>query len=109
MSMDLSLSGLSQAYSTGQTPNSIATSLYQHLADAKGSIVFLIPLEDALQRCSNIQEIPQESRGALWGAFFAVKDNIDVAGYPTTAGCPDFKYVAEETASCVKQLEAAGW
>ncbi|MGF1656265.1 MAG: allophanate hydrolase [Verrucomicrobiales bacterium] len=44
----------------------------------------------------------------LYGVPFAVKDNIDVAGWPTTAGCPDFKYIADEHAQVVEQLLAAG-
>ena len=44
----------------------------------------------------------------LLGVPFAVKDNIDVAGLPTTAGCPDFAYVAEATAPVVARLLEAG-
>ncbi|MEV6636251.1 allophanate hydrolase [Actinoplanes sp. NPDC051470] len=46
--------------------------------------------------------------GPLHGLRFAVKDNIDVAGVPTTAACPDFAYVPERTAPVVQRLLDAG-
>src|SRR5689334_14909100 len=39
---------------------------------------------------------------------FAVKDNIDVAGLPTTAACPDFAYLPERDAPVVRRLLDAG-
>ena len=44
----------------------------------------------------------------LFGVPFAVKDNIDVAGWPTTAACPALTYRATEDARVVAQLKAAG-
>lgn len=44
----------------------------------------------------------------LWGVPFAVKDNIDVAGIPTTAGCPAFAYVPDAHAASVRRLLDAG-
>ncbi|AUW59910.1 allophanate hydrolase [Sphingobium sp. SCG-1] len=44
----------------------------------------------------------------LAGVPFAVKDNIDVAGFETTAACPDFAYRPEVSASVVERLTAAG-
>jgi allophanate hydrolase len=46
--------------------------------------------------------------GPLAGLRFAAKDNIDVAGVPTTAGCPAFAYVASEHATVVQRLLDAG-
>jgi allophanate hydrolase len=44
----------------------------------------------------------------LAGVPFAVKDNLDVAGVATTAGCPAFAYTPDETATAVARLIAAG-
>ncbi|RBW67865.1 allophanate hydrolase [Bacillus taeanensis] len=44
----------------------------------------------------------------LWGIPFAIKDNIDLADVPTTAGCEEFSYTPTEHASVVKRLIEAG-
>jgi allophanate hydrolase len=44
----------------------------------------------------------------LYGVPFAIKDNIDLAGVPTTAACPDFAYIPTENAFVVEQLIKAG-
>lgn len=44
----------------------------------------------------------------LYGIPFAIKDNIDLAGVPTTAGCPAYAYTPERSAPVVERLIAAG-
>ncbi|MDR3004246.1 MAG: allophanate hydrolase [Acidovorax sp.] len=48
------------------------------------------------------------SRLPLYGVPIAVKDNIDVAGLPTSCACPEFAYQPERNAHVVQRLEAAG-
>jgi allophanate hydrolase len=48
------------------------------------------------------------SGGALAGFRLAVKDNVDAAGLPTTAGCPEFAYRPDHDADAVAALRAAG-
>lgn len=69
---------------------------------------------DALKRrASQLEQLLRADSHAidrlpLYGVPFAVKDNIDVAGLPTTAACPAFSYVPERSATAVEKLEAAG-
>jgi allophanate hydrolase len=58
--------------------------------------------KDLLARAPDPASLP------LWGVPYAVKDNIDVQGMPTTAGCPAFAYRAEADATVVAKLKAAG-
>ena len=51
------------------------------------------PLVDALGQVIVLQQLR-----------FAAKDNIDVAGVPTTLSCPDYAYVATATAPAVRRL-----
>jgi allophanate hydrolase len=44
----------------------------------------------------------------LYGVPFAIKDNIDLVGLPTTAACPDFAYMPEQSAHVVQRLIDAG-
>lgn len=50
----------------------------------------------------------EDSKLPLAGVPFAVKDNMDVAGMATTAGCPAYSFRPEASATVVKNLEAQG-
>lgn len=54
------------------------------------------------------QPLAGAAQGPLAGLRFAVKDNIDVAGWPTTAACPAFAYTPEAHAKAVQRLLDAG-
>ncbi len=57
-----------------------------------------------------ITQVPRAAAadGPLTGLTFAIKDNIDLAGVPTTAGCPAFAYTPAESAEVVSRLVSAG-
>jgi allophanate hydrolase len=44
----------------------------------------------------------------FYGVPFAVKDSIDVAGYPTTCACPAYSRLPDQTAPVVQRLLDAG-
>ncbi len=67
------------------------------------------PAEAVLAAARQVDaRIAAGERLPLAGVPFAVKDNIDVAGVPTTAACPDFAFTPQRSAGTVEHLIAAG-
>jgi hypothetical protein len=106
-----SIALLQQAYLEGKlTPVVVVKALFERLRSEKFPGVFLdLEQEQAvLHRAQALEAIPVSARGALYGVPFAVKDNIDVLGVPTTAACPQFAYTPTEHAACVAAALSAG-
>ncbi|MBC6448772.1 allophanate hydrolase [Actinokineospora sp. HBU206404] len=71
--------------------------------------ITLRPRAEVLAEAGRLDErMAAGERPPLAGVLVAVKDNIDVAGLPTTAGCPSFAYVPTQTATAVARLVEAG-
>jgi allophanate hydrolase len=65
--------------------------------------------EQLLTHAERIQAWQREGKALpLYGLPFAIKDNIDLAYHPTTAGCPAFAYTPRESATAVQKLLDAG-
>lgn len=81
--------------------------------DARGDDAVWISRSDPATLYRRAVDLEQRSRHSvelppLFGIPFAVKDNIDVAGLPTTAACPGFRYTPERDATSVRRLLDAG-
>src|SRR5205085_3636461 len=105
MFLRLDLDHLARAYQTGErTPLDVIDELYARYAEQPHAGVFIhqIPHEDARKAAQAVMHRRQSGDSLpLYGVPFAVKDNIDVAGLETTAGCPAFAYRAERSAHVV--------
>lgn len=80
-----------------------------HAADRPEVWISLRDEDDALREADRIDARVGEGAGLpLAGVVVAVKDNIDVAGLPTTAGAPSYAYAPSADATAVGRLRAAG-
>jgi allophanate hydrolase len=71
--------------------------------------VWMRPLtRDEMMRYADALEGQDPDSLPLYGIPFAIKDNIDLAGVPTTAGCPAYAYTPQQSAAVVGRLIAAG-
>ncbi|GJE57025.1 MULTISPECIES: allophanate hydrolase [Methylobacterium] len=99
-------------YAAGDlTPVDVATLVASRMEAYTDPAVFITPVlrDDLIAAARALMERhPEPNSLPLWGVPFAVKDNIDVAGLPTTAACPAFAYVPSRDAHIVARLKAAG-
>ncbi len=104
----LDIASLKAAYAAGLDPVETVREVYRRIAGAgdPGIFITLVPEEEALAAARALP--PASADTPLWGVPFAVKDNIDVAGLPTTAACPEFAYTPTESAPVVARLLGAG-
>lgn len=104
----MTLAGIQQRYADGDTPSMLIAEICMKIKGWSDPALFIhLPEDDELlELAARVEAMPRDL--PLWGIPFAVKDNIDVAGWPTTAACPDFSYVPEADAEVVRLLREAG-
>ncbi|KPQ25608.1 MAG: allophanate hydrolase [Halomonas sp. HL-48] len=106
----LDIQNLLAAYKQGElTPATLIDALLAQ-ADAHGSEPAWITRLSREQLEPYLKRLEGESPETLplFGIPFAMKDNIDLAGIPTTAGSPAYAYTPTENAFVVQQLIDAG-
>jgi allophanate hydrolase len=106
----LALADLAAAYRERRArPLDVVRTLWSRIESAgdRGIWISLLPQETVLERARILGETDPASL-PLYGVPFAIKDNIDLAGLPTTAACPAFAYQPAHSAFVVERLLAAG-
>lgn len=108
----LDFSTLADGYRNGQfTPVDVIEAVIERIAGWPDSAVWISRFPDAVLREAARALVaaggPSDDK-PLWGIPFAVKDNIDCLGLPTTAACPAFSHEPTADAFVVAKLKAAG-
>ncbi|MCF1465507.1 allophanate hydrolase [Agrobacterium vitis] len=103
------IASLHAAYASGWTAQEMIQEVFSRIAAINDPGIFLELADkaDLLDQAQALGAFSPETK-PLWGIPFAVKDNIDVAGLPTTAACPDYAYTPETDATVVRLLKDAG-
>ncbi|CAN7744948.1 allophanate hydrolase [Paenibacillus sp. LjRoot153] len=110
LAKELTISYLRDKYEAGAlSPQEVmATIVDRSIADADMNIWITPPTMDAIQPYLDRLASLSKADAPLWGIPFAIKDNIDLAGVPTTAGCAEYAFTPDEHAGVVERLIAAG-
>jgi allophanate hydrolase len=103
------IASLVGAHRSGTSPAETIAGAYARIRAHNDPAIF-ITLRDEAETIAEAKALAVKGDTSLplYGVPFAVKDNIDVGGMPTTAACPDFAYTAKADATCVARLRAAG-
>jgi allophanate hydrolase len=107
----LDLASLKAAYAAGLTPLAVVDEVIARRKASDDPAIFITETPDDDLRAAArelVARAPEPNSLPLWGVPFAVKDNIDVAGLPTTAACPAFAYDPMTDSTVVARLKAAG-
>ncbi|BBC03588.1 allophanate hydrolase [Bradyrhizobium elkanii] len=88
------------------TPAQTVARSYQRIREHNDPAIF-INLRDETDALAEAGRLADPTL-PLYGVPVAVKDNIDVAGLPTTAACPAFSYLPAQDSTAVAKLRAAG-
>jgi allophanate hydrolase len=106
----LDLAALAGRYASGSlTPSALVENVLARIAQRGDDKVWIQILSRAeLLTIAWKLEAAGPAGKPLYGVPFAIKDNIDLAGHPTTAACPAFTYLPEKTATVVQRLIDAG-
>lgn len=91
------------------TPEQSVRRCYERIR-AYGDPAVFITLRDEAEALAEARDLMAAGPAGkpLYGVPVAIKDNIDVAGLPTTAACPAFAYKAGADATAVTRLRLAG-
>ncbi len=109
MILSFDIATLRQGYLSGQfNVSDIIRETLARINSGDSKIWISVDTEERLLAQAAELDSKSPAELPLYGIPFAVKDNIDVEGLPTTAACPDYRYFAESDASVVAQLRAAG-
>ena len=100
------IAAIVEAHRAGASPEATIARTYARIRERNDPAIF-ITLRDEADAIAEARALKDKSL-PLYGVPFAVKDNIDVAGMPTTAACPAFAYTPKADATCVARLRAAG-
>jgi len=109
MKHELDIVTLRQNYLDGKlNPLDVMKDIVERIGDDPHRVwIYRLPLEEIQKYVSALQG--KDPAGLqLYGIPFAIKDNIDLAGAPTTAGCPEFAYQPLHHAAVVQRLIDAG-
>jgi allophanate hydrolase len=107
--MTYTIAEILRAHRSGASPEQTIAQTYARIREHNDPAIF-ITLRDEVDARAEAKALAARGDTSLplYGVPFAVKDNIDVGGMPTTAACPDFAYTAKADATCVARLRAAG-
>lgn len=110
----LGITSLSQDYEAGIKPQHVVQAIFDRI-DAYKQVqpsvwIHLQPIGEVMRAANelSIRWPDPKNRPPLYGVAFSVKDSIDIAGIPTTTGCPPLAFTPTASAPVYQRCIDAG-